>query len=131
MAEGGAVVAAGVGGGGGGVGGKIEASGQFRDPSLNVSIGDPGLPGLGDLGNDLGSVQIKGEATAVAEGYGAALGRITQEMLRLLRDEKLLVVWLFDESESMKDDQKEISEQFHKVYEELGIMMEPRPKGEI
>ncbi|MBI3862054.1 MAG: VWA domain-containing protein [Planctomycetia bacterium] len=112
------------GGGGGGVAGKIDASGQFRDPSLNVSIGDPGLPGLGDLGNDLGSVQIKGEATAVAEGYGAALGRVTQELLRLLRDEKLLVVWLFDESESMKDDQKEISEQFHKVYEELGIMME-------
>jgi hypothetical protein len=116
-------------GGGGGVGSKIEASGQFRDASLNVSIGDPGLPGLGDLGNDLGSIQIKGEATAVAEGYGAALGRITQELLRLLRDEKLLVVWLFDESESMKDDQKEISEQFHKVYEELGIMMERDPRA--
>ena len=42
----------------------------------------------------------------------------------MLREEKLLVVWLFDESESMKDDQKEIREQFHKVYEELGIAME-------
>ncbi|MBS0262744.1 MAG: VWA domain-containing protein, partial [Planctomycetes bacterium] len=112
------------GGGGGGVAGKIEASGQFRDPGLNVGIGDPGLPGLGDIGNDLGSAQIKGDAAAVTEGYGAALGRVTQEMLRLLRDEKLLVVWLFDESESMKDDQKEIAEQFHKVYEELGIVME-------
>jgi hypothetical protein len=96
---------------------------------LSVGIGDPGLPGLGDIGNDLGSVQIKGDATAVTEGYGPALGRITQEMLRLLRDEKLLVVWLFDESESMKDDQKEISEQFHKVYEELGIVMERDPKA--
>ncbi|MBI2805943.1 MAG: VWA domain-containing protein, partial [Planctomycetes bacterium] len=82
------------------------------------------MPGLGELGTDLGEMQIKGEPTAVTEGYGAALGRITQELLRMLREEKLLVVWLFDESESMKDDQKEIREQFHKVYEELGIAME-------
>ena len=129
----GAVVASmsgGGGGGGGGAGGtgvatgKIDASGQFRDATLNVNIGEPGLPGLDQLGTDLGEVQIKGDPTAVAEGYGAALGRITQELLRMLREEKLLVVWLFDESESMKDDQKEISEQFHKVYEELGIATE-------
>lgn len=129
----GAVVASTSGGGGGGGGGaggtgtasgKIDSSGQFRDATVNVNIGEPGLPGLDQLGNDLGEVQIKGDPTAIAEGYGAALGRITQELLRMLREEKLLVVWLFDESESMKDDQKEISEQFHKVYEELGIAME-------
>ncbi len=118
------------GGGGGGAGGtgaasgKIDASGQFRDATVNVNIGEPGLPGLDQLGTDLGEGLIKGDPTAVAEGYGAALGRITQELLRMLREEKLLVVWLFDESESMKDDQKEIAEQFHKVYEELGIAME-------
>ena len=123
------------GGGGGGTGGfgvatgKIDGSGQFRDPSVNINVGDPGLPGLGELGIDLGEGQIKGEPAAMAEGYGAALGRITQEMLRMLREEKLLVVWLFDESESMKDDQKEIREQFHKVYEELGIAMERDPKA--
>ncbi|HEY2249638.1 MAG TPA: vWA domain-containing protein, partial [Planctomycetaceae bacterium] len=129
----GAVVASmsgGGGGGGGGAGGtgvasgKIDSSGQFRDATVNVNIGEPGLPGLDQLGTDLGEGQIKGDPTAVAEGYGAALGRITQELLRMLREEKILVVWLFDESESMKDDQKEISEQFHKVYEELGIAME-------
>jgi hypothetical protein len=123
------------GGGGGGTGGfgvaqsKIDGSGQFRDPTVSVNIGAPGLPGLDQLGTDLGEMQIKGEPAAVAEGYGAALGRITQEMLRMLREEKLLVVWLFDESESMKDDQKEIREQFHKVYEELGIVMEHDPKA--
>ena len=128
----GAVVASmsGGGGGGGGAGGtgaasgKIDGSGQFRDATVNVNIGEPGLPGLDQLGTDLGEVQIKGDPTAVTEGYGAALGRITQELLRMLREEKLLVVWLFDESESMKDDQKEIREQFHKVYEELGIATE-------
>jgi hypothetical protein len=45
-----------------------------------------------------------------------------------MRDEKVLVVWLFDESESMKDDQKEIREQFHKVYEEIGIVREKDSK---
>ncbi len=125
---------AGGGGGGGGTGGfgvaqsKIHGSGQLRDPTISVNIGEPGLPGLDQLGTDLGEVQIKGEPGAIAEGYGAALGRITQEMLRMLREEKLLVVWLFDESESMKDDQKEIREQYHKVYEELGIAMERDPK---
>src|SRR5262245_35935696 len=106
-------VGGGGGGGGDGTGGfgvahsKIDGSGQFRDPTVTVNIGAPGLPGLDQLGTDLGEMQIKGEPAAVAEGYGAALGRITQEMLRMLREEKLLVVWLFDESESMKDDQKE------------------------
>ena len=121
----------GYGGSGNGVGSKLEGSSQFRDPSLGIGIGDPGLPGIGEMGHDLGSIQIKGDATAVTEGYGPALGRITQELMRLLREEKLLVVWLFDESESKKDDQKEISEQFHKVYEELGIVMERDPKSRL
>jgi hypothetical protein len=131
----GSVGGSGGGGGGGGAGGfgvatsKIDGSGQFRDPTVGLNVGAPGLPGLDQLGTDLGEAQIKGEPVAVAEGYGAALGRITQEMLRMLREEKLLVVWLFDESESMKDDQKEIREQFHKVYEELGIAMERDPKA--
>ena len=68
----------GLAGGGNGVGSKLEGSSQFRDPSLNISIGDPGLPGLGELGQDLGSVQIKGDAQAVTEGYGPALGRIAR-----------------------------------------------------
>jgi von Willebrand factor type A domain len=122
------------GGGGGGAGGsgvasgKIDSSGQFRDPTVHLGEGAPGLPGIEQLGTDLGEGMIRGEPTAVSEGYGAALGRVTQELLRMLRDEKLLVVWLFDESESMKDDQKEIRDQFHKVYEELGIMTERDPK---
>ena len=40
----------------------------------------------------------------------------------LMRESKVHVVWMFDESESMKDDQKEIRERFHKVYEELGLV---------
>ena len=103
---------------------KIEASESLKDPTVVVNVGDVTLPGLDQLGTDLGEAQIAGEPTAVAEGYGAAMSRITQEILRMMREDKVLVAWLFDESESMKDDQKEIREQFHKVYEELGIASE-------
>jgi hypothetical protein len=71
---------------------------------------------------DLGEENFKGEPTAIVAGYGDALNRITQEIIRLMRKDKLLVVWLFDESESMKDDQKKIAENFHIVYEELRIV---------
>ena len=103
---------------------KIESSETFSDPQVAVNIGDVTLPGLDMLGTDLGEGEISGEPQAVAEGYGTALSRITQELTRMMREDRLLVAWLFDESESMKDDQKEIREQFHKVYEELGIVME-------
>ncbi|MFN0053340.1 MAG: vWA domain-containing protein [Planctomycetales bacterium] len=108
---------------------KIEASETMQDPVVALNTGDVSFPGLDQLGRDLGESQISGEPTAIAEGYGAALSRITQEILRMMREEKVLVVWLFDESESMKDDQREIREQFHKVYEELGIAMEKDPKA--
>ena len=54
----------------------------------------------------------------------------------MMRESKVMVVWLFDESESMKDDQQEIADQFHKIYEELGIAaksdkeLSKRPRGD-
>ena len=65
--------------------------------------GEPGLPRV------------------VVNDYRQALDHITQELLRLLAKEKVLVVWCFDESESMKDDQKEISARIDRVYAELGM----------
>ncbi|MCH8043594.1 MAG: VWA domain-containing protein [Planctomycetes bacterium] len=62
-----------------------------------------------------------GEQRAVVDGYTEALGRITQEVLTLLEKEKVLLVWCFDQSESMKDDQQEIRDEISRVYEELGL----------
>lgn len=103
---------------------RIDNSQQFEDPVVALHTGDIALPGLDSLGTDLGEAAIKGEPQAVAEGYGPALSRIAQELIRMMREEKLLVAWLFDESESMRDDQGEIREQFHKVYEEIGLALE-------
>ncbi len=102
----------------------IDSSQQFQQPIVVYNGGGMGLPGVEQLGAELGEGQVMGEVGAAVEGYGPALGRVTQEVLRMMRESRLLVVWLFDESESMKDDQAEIREQFHKVYEELGIAQE-------
>ncbi|MGE5192919.1 MAG: vWA domain-containing protein, partial [Deltaproteobacteria bacterium] len=120
----------GTGGGGGGGGGfavdqaKIDSGTGFQDPTVGLGLGDMSLPGLESLGRDLGSGQIAGEVGAVVEGYGPALDRMTQELVRLMRESKVLVVWLFDESESMKDDQEELKGRIHRVYEELKLFDE-------
>mgnify|MGYP003325220379 CR=1 FL=1 len=101
---------------------KIEQAESLRVPDVKVNIGSMNVPGLNIISKDLGTGQVTGEVGRVVEGYGAALGQMTQELVRLMRESKVHVVWMFDESESMKDDQKEIRERFHKVYEELGLV---------
>jgi hypothetical protein len=72
------------------------------------------------LVKDLGS-DAPGEPAAIVDGYGQAMDRITQEILMMLAKGNVLVIWLFDESESMKDDQQEIKERVDRVYAELGL----------
>jgi hypothetical protein len=114
--------------GGGGNGGiavaqqRIEQAESLRVAEVRVNMGAMNVPGFNVIGKDLGTGQVTGETGRVVEGYGAALGQITQELVRLMRESRVHVVWLFDESESMTDDQKEIRERFYKVYEELGLV---------
>ena len=121
-------------GGLGGTGGvaaaqhKLEEAGSLQQPTVKLNIGNINLPGLKIISQDLGSGQVTGDIGRVVEGYGAALGQMTQELVRMMREQKVHVVWLFDESESMKDDQKEIRERFHKVYEELGLVQKSDAK---
>lgn len=100
---------------------KIESASSIKDPKVTVRAGDITIPGAQFVAEDLGTGVVKGEIGRVVEGYGPALSQLTQELVRLMREQKLMVVWLFDESESMRDDQKEIRDKFHKVYEELGL----------
>ena len=100
---------------------NIETSESLQDPEIEVNVGDIAEPSLDVLAQDLGEGQISGETGAVVEGYGAALSRMTSEIVRLMREQRVHVVWLFDESESMRDDQREIRSKFEKVYAELGL----------
>lgn len=124
--DGGAVSGGGGGagaGGGGGMSQKLDSASSIKEPRVGFGTGDISLPGGQFLADDLGTGTgaIKGEVGRVVEGYGTALSQLTQELVRLMREQKTMVVWLFDESESMRDDQKEIRDKFHKVYEELGL----------
>ncbi|MGC3966737.1 MAG: vWA domain-containing protein [Pirellulales bacterium] len=62
-----------------------------------------------------------GQGLDAAKDYGEALDRITQEILNRLGQRKVLVVWLFDQSESMQDDRAEVAARVHRVYEELKL----------
>ena len=82
----------------------------------SVKVVGPGLgPGHAPrgAGRDLGGGgMIAGDVTFDSGDVGAALDQLAREILRHLPQHKLTVVWLFDESESMKDDQKAIREKF-------------------
>jgi hypothetical protein len=65
-----------------------------------------------------------GDPRVVVRNYDQALDRITEEVVWMLSKNKVLLVWCFDQSESMKDDQAEIRERIGTVYEELGLREE-------
>lgn len=101
---------------------KVEQTQTVVDPKVRVpNIGDIDVPGLASLGTDLGEGEVSGEVGARVEGYGAAMHRLTQEIVRMMRDQPVIAVWLFDGTESLKDDRAEIAENFNKVYDELDL----------
>lgn len=75
--------------------------------------------------------QQRGDFLVPAEGYSAALDRVTQSLIRQLREQPLLVVWLFDESASMRDDQAEIRDKVIKVYQELNLLGKNLPPDSL
>lgn len=101
---------------------KIDSAGSLQEPAVAVNLGQSGLPGVGGLGEDLGMGNVSGEGGAVVEGYGAALDQFSQELVRMMREQRVLVIWLFDESESMKDDQQDLKGRLHRIYEELKLV---------
>lgn len=62
-----------------------------------------------------------GDGLATTDGYGDAMDRMTQEILNMLAKQKVLVIWLFDQSNSMKDDREEVMMRVERVYTELGL----------
>ena len=56
-----------------------------------------------------GGGKIAGDPIFDVKEIGVALDQLAREILRHLKDHKLTVVWLFDESTSMQDDQNRLS----------------------
>ena len=106
---------------------------QVQRPQLNTAVVDR----PSNLRIDVGAVNVLtasgdalaasvpngtlGEPLVAADGYDTAMDILTREILNRLAKGKVLVVWIFDQSLSMKDDQKEIAGRLERVYEELGL----------
>ncbi len=76
-----------------------------------------------------GGGKIAGDPVFDVQEIGVALDQLAREILRHLKDHKLTVVWLFDESISMQDDQRTILEKFDRVSSELNKNIEPGKKA--
>lgn len=66
--------------------------------------------------------EVKGEPRDIVDSYQTAMDRIAQELIWMLDKSPVLVVWCFDQSESMKDDQRELRDRVANVYNQLGIV---------
>lgn len=100
---------------------NIQEAKVMKEANLRPVLTDLPLPTDDAIATELGEGEITGEVGAMVDGYGAAMGIITQEIIRMMRHQKVTVIWMFDESESMVDDRREIRENYLRVYEELGI----------
>ncbi|MEJ7638472.1 MAG: vWA domain-containing protein [Singulisphaera sp.] len=124
-----------------GVGGGIGTGPPSATPRVGVAsaIGEktslpsvqvvPHVSGLSDLpaaaSIDLGGGgMLSGDVAYETNDVGVALDQLAREILRHLAQHKLTVVWLFDESGSMKDDQRAIKQKFDRVASELKINLE-------
>lgn len=93
---------------------------DFDTPELNLDNPFVSMPTSDRLIADIPEGAL-GDPRAIVGDYQEAFDLITQEILLMLDRSDVLVVWCFDQSDSMKDDQQEIRQRFDRVYTELGL----------
>lgn len=89
---------------------------------LSIAAPTIGIPDSVALIEAVPDGEVKGEARDIVDSYQNALDRLSQELVWMLDESPVLVVWCFDQSKSMKDDQQEIRDRIETVYEQLGIV---------
>jgi len=117
----------------GGQDGALGAAPEFaeqslvvREPELLETIAD--RPTLDvDLESTKGpelsaSLPVQGVSSVGATGAEGAIDRLTHEILASLEQRPTMVVWLFDQSGSLRDERARILKRFRKIYEELGVI---------
>src|SRR5262249_50880658 len=65
---------------------------------------------------------MPGDPQAPVTNMGEAMDRLTREFVMMMEERKVLVIWLFDESESMKEEQKTVRDKIERVYNEIGLI---------
>ena len=102
----------------------LDQSLMAKASTSQLSIAAPtiGIPDSVALIEAVPDGEVKGEARDIVDSYQNALDRLSQELVWMLDEGPVLLVWCFDQSKSMKDDQKEIRDRIETVYEQLGIV---------
>ena len=95
---------------------------KFAKLDSNMSIDHPldGAPTTRKLIEEV-PVGFKGEPRMIIDDYKQAFDVITQEIRWMLDRSDVLVIWCFDQSGSMKDDQQEVRDRVQKVYHRVRL----------
>ena len=65
---------------------------------------------------------VQGDSSVGTTGAVGALDRITHEIMTSVELQPTLVVWLFDQSGSLRKERKKILSRFYDIYDELGVI---------
>ncbi|MEM8945156.1 MAG: vWA domain-containing protein [Planctomycetota bacterium] len=65
---------------------------------------------------------VQGAGSVGTTGAMGAIDRITHEIMTSVEQQPTLVVWLFDQSGSLRDERERILNRFHRIYDELGVI---------
>ncbi len=82
----------------------IELDAEFRGPELTQDL------------------SVQGVAHVGTTGAVGAIDRLTHEILLSVEQQPTLVVWLFDQSGSLRDERERIRRRFRDIYEQLGVI---------
>jgi hypothetical protein len=102
----------------------------FKEPAVSVSIGDPvGLAISDSLGSAGAEILTGGSGTENVAGAGGggvegAIDRLAWEIAQSLHQKKTTVIWLFDQSLSLRDRRDAIADRFENVYRQLDAFAE-------
>jgi von Willebrand factor type A domain len=117
----------------GGQDGALASAPEFSEQSLVIHEAD-----LLDLPSDRVAVDlelqtdrgpenltpfaVQGAGSVGTTGAEGAIDRLTHEILASLEQRPTMVVWLFDESGSLKAERAKVVKRFRRIYEELGVI---------
>ncbi len=113
---------------------QMETSKRLQEELVKVNltptatIGDVATDSLGKTvevrgGTDNLTGDFGGQGTGGGTGGTAgSIDRLTFEIMASLKERKTLVVWLFDESPSMRVRRDAVAERFENIYKQLGLM---------
>lgn len=98
-------------------------------PALSgLAIKPPAMSLTREIGTGGGGA-VAGDVTFTPGDIGEALDQIAREILRHLEQHALTIVWMFDESGSMRDDQQAIKNKFGRITRELQLHVDGDKKS--